>query len=120
MKEVFCEHEDGVCKNCGHISRGAGKVFRVCRPQQKPIPFTYPAPTEADLPLVPPVPFRFGDLLYRLLQAIGITERRVEKVIGRPCGCAGRRIKMNRFGFWLWIKTQSLRVAINSRIFSAP
>ena len=120
MKEVFCEHEDGVCKNCGHISRGAGKVFRVCRPQQKPIPFTYPAPTEADLPLVPPVPFRFGDLLYALFKSLGITERRVEKVVGGPCGCAERRIKMNRFGYWLWRKSQSLFLAITGRALPRP
>lgn len=39
-----------------------------------------------------------GDLVKAGLSAVGITEERVSKAIGRPCGCGARAAAMNQFG----------------------
>lgn len=41
-----------------------------------------------------------GDAVEGALSAIGITKDRVEKWLGRPCGCKERREKLNRLGEW--------------------
>lgn len=40
----------------------------------------------------------FGDRVSQVLSAVGITEKRVSKVLGRPCGCGKRREALNRLG----------------------
>ena len=39
-----------------------------------------------------------GDMVKAGLSAVGITEDRVSKVIGRPCGCGQRAAKLNELG----------------------
>jgi hypothetical protein len=39
-----------------------------------------------------------GDMLKAGLSAVGITEERVSRLVGRPCGCGQRAAKMNEFG----------------------
>ena len=39
-----------------------------------------------------------GDIVKAGLSAIGITEQRVSKAIGRPCGCGKRAEKLNDLG----------------------
>lgn len=39
-----------------------------------------------------------GDIVKAGLSAVGITEERVSKAIGRPCGCGKRAAAMNQFG----------------------
>ena len=39
-----------------------------------------------------------GDMVKAGLSAVGITEERVSKAIGRPCGCGKRAAAMNQFG----------------------
>lgn len=39
-----------------------------------------------------------GDMVAAGLTAIGITEKRVAAVLGRPCGCQARRQALNRLG----------------------
>ena len=39
-----------------------------------------------------------GDMVKAGLSAIGITEERVSKAIGRPCGCSKRAGKLNELG----------------------
>lgn len=39
-----------------------------------------------------------GDMVKSTLSAIGITEERVSKAIGRPCGCGKRAEKLNELG----------------------
>lgn len=39
-----------------------------------------------------------GDMLKAGLSAVGITEERVSKAIGRPCGCSKRAAKLNELG----------------------
>ena len=41
-----------------------------------------------------------GDLLERALESVGITKDRVEGWLGRPCGCAERKEKLNRLSLW--------------------
>ncbi len=51
----------------------------------------------------PPVPSRgkgIGDRVAEALQAVGITDDRVSRWLGRPCGCKERREKLNALGFW--------------------
>lgn len=43
-------------------------------------------------------PRGLGDIVKDGLSAIGITEERVSKLIGRPCGCGKRREALNRLG----------------------
>ena len=39
-----------------------------------------------------------GDMVKAGLSAIGLTEERVSKAIGRPCGCSKRAEKLNELG----------------------
>lgn len=39
-----------------------------------------------------------GDIVKAGLSAIGITEERVSKAIGKPCGCGARAEKLNEIG----------------------
>ena len=41
-----------------------------------------------------------GDMVEKALTAIGITEERVTRWLGRPCGCRQRKEKLNRLGRW--------------------
>ena len=39
-----------------------------------------------------------GDRIAAGLAAVGITEARVSRLVGRPCGCKSRRAALNRLG----------------------
>ena len=39
-----------------------------------------------------------GDMVKAGLSAIGITEDRVSRLVGKPCGCSKRAAAMNAFG----------------------
>ena len=39
-----------------------------------------------------------GDIVKAGLSAIGITEQRVSRAIGKPCGCGKRAEKLNELG----------------------
>jgi hypothetical protein len=39
-----------------------------------------------------------GDMVKATLSAVGITEERVSKAIGKPCGCGKRAAKLNELG----------------------
>lgn len=39
-----------------------------------------------------------GDMVAAVLSAFGITEQRVSRLTGKPCGCKQRREAMNRVG----------------------
>ena len=43
-------------------------------------------------------PRGLGDIVKAGLSAIGITEQRVSKAIGKPCGCGKRAEKLNELG----------------------
>lgn len=47
-------------------------------------------------------PLQPGTILSKALAAVGITEERVSKFIGEPCGCRRRREKLNRLADWAW------------------
>jgi len=51
-------------------------------------------------PVAPEVSSRpgLGDMVKAGLSAIGITEERVSKVLGKPCGCSKRAAKLNELG----------------------
>lgn len=42
----------------------------------------------------------FGDMVETALSSVGVTSERVEKWLGKPCGCKERRDKMNALGLW--------------------
>jgi hypothetical protein len=50
-----------------------------------------------ELGIAPPAA-GLGDMVKAGLSAIGITEERVSKAIGRPCGCSERAEKLNELG----------------------
>lgn len=50
-----------------------------------------------------PKPRGLGDMVKAGLSAVGITEDRVSKLIGRPCGCGARAEALNRLGAKLGI-----------------
>ena len=54
---------------------------------------------KTDPPLTPRHP-GLGDRVSQALSLVGITEERVSKWLGRPCGCAKRREKLNQLGAW--------------------
>ena len=41
-----------------------------------------------------------GDAIESALKTVGVTEERVSKWLGRPCGCRARRQKLNRLSEW--------------------
>jgi hypothetical protein len=41
-----------------------------------------------------------GDLIESALTKVGITHERVERWLGRPCGCEERREKLNQIHAW--------------------
>lgn len=41
-----------------------------------------------------------GDSVASALAAVGVTPERVEKWLGRPCGCEERQIKLNQLDIW--------------------
>ena len=76
-------HSDGwecVCQ-CGYVTHAkAGTAYHVCetsKPRAKP---------------------GLGDMVKAGLSAVGITEERVSKAIGRPCGCSKRAEQLNAIG----------------------
>lgn len=44
---------------------------------------------------------RLGDLVEKALSSVGITEDRVSKWLGKPCGCKERRRKLNALADWV-------------------
>lgn len=42
-----------------------------------------------------------GDRVEQALGCIGIDSERVEKWLGKPCGCAERREKLNQLNAWM-------------------
>ncbi len=47
-----------------------------------------------------PRPLGLGDRVEQALSLVGITEGRVSKWLGRPCGCSERKRKLNQLGAW--------------------
>lgn len=41
-----------------------------------------------------------GDTIEAALKSIGVTPERVERWLGRPCGCRARKDKLNQLGRW--------------------
>ena len=41
-----------------------------------------------------------GDAVEKALTIVGVTEERVSQWLGRPCGCRGRREKLNALSYW--------------------
>lgn len=44
--------------------------------------------------------FKLGDVIEKALATVGITEERVTKVLGKPCGCKARKERWNRLSLW--------------------
>jgi len=65
---------DGKCDRCGKPARNP-KVRRNCT--GKP---------------------GLGDLVEKMLTAVGITKQRVAKITGKPCGCQKRQEALNQLG----------------------
>ena len=42
-----------------------------------------------------------GDLVAKILAALGITPKRVSKMLGRSCGCNKRKQKLNQVGDYI-------------------
>lgn len=43
---------------------------------------------------------KLGDVIEKALASVGVTESRVTKALGRPCGCKARKEMLNRLGLW--------------------
>lgn len=65
---------DFVCSRCGKGHPGPMPIFRNCK-----------------------APSMLGDFVLILLRRIGITTERYEYWTGKPCNCADRRDKLNRW-----------------------
>ena len=62
---------------------------------QEPLSKTRPAATTAD----PPAP-GWGDRVEAALKLVGVTPEKVSAWLGRPCGCAERKNRLNKLGRW--------------------
>ena len=68
------------------------------RPNRAPRPLKrHPRPPR---PAMKPKPLELGDLVEKALTTVGITSDRVTRWLGRPCGCAKRREKLNELSRW--------------------
>lgn len=47
-------------------------------------------------------PVQLGDAVKSALTLIGVTEERVTRLLGRPCGCGRRATKLNRLSDWAY------------------
>ena len=70
-----CDFTTGACPACGF--RGRSGLRRNCPVGGKP---------------------GWGDLVASALSAVGITKKRVEKIVGKPCGCGKRQEWLNGVG----------------------
>jgi len=62
----------------------------------------HPTENQSITPQAPPVittPL-LGDAISSALSAVGITEERVSKWLGKPCGCGARKEKLNDLHRW--------------------
>lgn len=49
----------------------------------------------------PPKPTKgLGDVIESALSKVGVTPERVERFLGRPCGCKERKQKLNQLSAW--------------------
>lgn len=48
--------------------------------------------------VVPQPKMGLGDYVEKVLSSVGITEQRVTKLLGKPCGCGKRKQKLNKLG----------------------
>lgn len=76
MTDCVINPETLVCRKCGR-SISAAHVRRTCKQSQRR---------------------GLGDMVKAGLSAFGITEDRVSKAIGKPCGCSERAKKLNALG----------------------
>lgn len=58
-----------------------------------------------------------GNHVERLLKLIGITQSRVEAVTGKPCGCDGRKQRLNTIGMKLFAAKVNATEAVKSSEF---
>ena len=50
----------------------------------------------------PPGRVGLGDMIHRVLSAMGVTPKRLTALLGRDCGCDGRKQWLNRVTVWGW------------------
>ena len=114
----LCRFDDtGTCAVCGHVTPHGPPVYRVCGPVFEPrvaVPWDHnawvpprrrwwsrPRAGGAVADWIRPPP-GLGDMVAGVLERVGITEDRVSRWIGRPCGCGARRTALNRWGWRVW------------------
>ena len=74
---------------CAFQLNGAAWVCAVCGRS---------VPAKSNAPPVAVCRPGLGDMVKAGLSAVGITEERVSRAIGRPCGCSKRAAKLNELG----------------------
>lgn len=104
----YCQfRSDGsrmVCSTCGRrvLDRGQKRVIAMCGMYHRG---------------------RFvavGDLVARVLEAIGISKQRVSSVVGKDCGCRGRQAAWNQFGFIAQFKMHRAMAYAEALLFGDP
>ena len=102
------------CRECGHVhSRPIRRPpVRLCgspKPQSAIRP-KRPRPkierkarsvTRVNSPTIAKPEILLGDHVKNALEKVGISEEKVTKWLGRPCGCAKRRQKLNNLHLWI-------------------
>lgn len=89
------EAESLRCSRCGFQAKRL-PTYRVCRtvPELAKHLVTSQAKNRIRVP-----PLRIGSGVKAALTSVGITEKRISKLIGgKPCGCAGRANALDRLG----------------------
>lgn len=95
-KNKFCDFDATTmtCTACGYQAASL-PTFRVCRSIMQMADEIVRQQARRRI-RIPPLPI--GSAIARALAAVGITGRRVEAVIRKPCGCAQRQLKLDKFG----------------------
>jgi hypothetical protein len=89
---IVCEkrHLEARCQERGYT---LGEVM-ACVISQKGDIWT----VDPDHPAYPRPKRGLGDMVEGVLKSVGITEERVSKVLGKPCGCKERKKRLNSLG----------------------
>jgi hypothetical protein len=90
--DVVDEHDvaGGARRQSGYEDMRRDAFLKEIAPKPKPVARPFPRAEPRGL----------GDKVESALSAVGITKDRVERWLGRPCGCWERRERLNKLGRW--------------------
>jgi len=103
---MLCNFEDGTlrCRRCGYTASKL-PLYRHCQTIEEIARAHLDALARGRI-RIPPL--RLGSMIAAGLTTIGVTEERVKKIVGKDCGCAARKNKLDAVGEGVTTAIQSV------------